>query len=49
MLAVVLSTGASAQDCKAMYKQGGKPLLFGGMGEAGRCVGSSCQPRTTFW
>lgn len=49
VLAVVLSTGASAQDCKAMYKQGGKPLLFGGMGEAGRCVGSSCQPRTTFW
>lgn len=32
-----------------MYRPGSKPLLFGGLGEPGRCVGSSCQTRGSFW
>ncbi len=46
--ALLVAAPAAAQDCKAMYRPGSKPLLFGGLGEPGRCV-KNCQPRTSFW
>lgn len=50
VLVVFLLHGcASAQSCSTMYKKKGAPLLFGGVGEANRCVGRACQSRTDFW
>jgi hypothetical protein len=46
---LVLLDGAAAQDCSKMYRKGAKSLLFGGVGEAKRCVGKGCQSRTDFW
>jgi len=45
---LLLAHHAAAQDCSRMYRQGGKPLLFGGITEPGRCV-SDCQSRDSFW
>jgi hypothetical protein len=45
---LLLAHLAAAQDCSRMYRSGGKPLLFGGLGESGRCVGD-CQSRDSFW
>lgn len=47
LCAVFLAGSAAAEDCSRMYKSGGKPLLFGGLGESGRCV-SGCQSRDSF-
>lgn len=49
LAALLVLNGAAAQDCSKMYKKGAKSLLFGGVGEAKRCVGKGCQSRTDFW
>lgn len=36
--------------CPVQYGLGSKPMLFGGLYEAGRCTSfSGCQPRDDFW
>ena len=49
VVALAAAPAARAQDCKTLYRAGDKPLLFGGLGEPGRCVGSGCKKRTSFW
>jgi hypothetical protein len=48
VLLLQLLQGAAAQTCANMYRKGGRSLLFGGVGEANRCV-RNCQSRTDFW
>jgi hypothetical protein len=38
---------AQQQQCSAMYRDTGTPLLFGGV--ASSCFGSSCKSRATYW
>jgi hypothetical protein len=45
---LLLCQQAAAMECSRMYRSGGKPLLFGGLGESGRCQ-SDCQSRDSFW
>ncbi|KAF6266055.1 hypothetical protein COO60DRAFT_640959 [Scenedesmus sp. NREL 46B-D3] len=38
------------ETCPVQYGLGSKPMLFGGLYEAGRCTSfSGCQPRDDFW
>lgn len=45
---LLLCQQAAAMDCSRMYRSGGKPLLFGGLTESGRCQ-SDCQSRDSYW
>lgn len=47
LLALLLPL-AAGQKCSVSYGKGSKPLLFGGLSEAGRCQ-AGCTPRDSFW
>jgi hypothetical protein len=53
LLLLLLSSNQVAlgqSTCSVQYGLGSKPMLFGGLYEAGRCTGfSGCQPRDDFW
>ena len=48
LCALLLISTAAAQSCPVKYSQSGRPLLFGGVNDPGRCL-AGCQRVNSYW